>query len=512
MSSVQQHIIDKVFFEVNTKDEKTAMDIKNIAGSYLQEHVLPALDELLSKYDFNGQTLRFESLNIYCNMKDWNDLSKLKIEFYKTLRQELELVKKDGDRNGERKKDLNLKGKENYIIEDQQNLQSTFLHFLEKGYLPWFGKREYINEITKPLNWNENLGQLGFRQALKKLLAEKSTARERLVIQFPDKVVLLVLKSFGSIRFKNEAVFKTSLKDLELKYKAEFLGLLLELSVTPVDKYAAIVQFVNNDLRRNRNLKEQESSVEESFLKFLEVVNQCFTEDTVSSVFSISNDEMKQMKQQCLKMFDGSEQNAEADKYQKTDLKNSTSPILQGGVNAEKKNQSLYFKPDENEIVLQNAGLVLFIPFLQNIFERIDCLNQQKQIKHSERTKAIQTLSFLADGNDTFFEGNLMFEKFLCGVPLSFPINKNSHLTEAIKDDCNSLLLSLIHNWTALKNTSPNGLRQMFVQRPGKLIKIERGFRLIVERRVQDILLEKLPWNISIVKLPWNNDLLFVEW
>jgi len=52
----------------------------------------------------------------------------------------------------------------------------------------------------------------------------------------------------------------------------------------------------------------------------------------------------------------------------------------------------------------------------------------------------------------------------------------------------------------------------MFFHRDGKLVQVDKNFRLIVERKAQDILLDKLPWGVSIIKLPWREQLLFVEW
>ena len=85
-------------------------------------------------------------------------------------------------------------------------------------------------------------------------------------------------------------------------------------------------------------------------------------------------------------------------------------------------------------------------------------------------------------------------------------------LTDVIYNEANSLLKAAIKNWQELKNTSPDGLREMFIHRDGKLIQNENNYKLIVERKAQDVLLEKLNWNISIIKLVWKNELLFVEW
>ncbi len=84
---------------------------------------------------------------------------------------------------------------------------------------------------------------------------------------------------------------------------------------------------------------------------------------------------------------------------------------------------------------------------------------------------AVQSLHYLATGHEKFFEGNLVFEKFICGIPLKIPVQKESLVTDDIKDEVQVLLKEAIRNWPALKNTSPDGLREMFIHRDGKLYK-----------------------------------------
>ena len=67
--------------------------------------------------------------------------------------------------------------------------------------------------------------------------------------------------------------------------------------------------------------------------------------------------------------------------------------------------------------------------------------------------------------------------------------------------------------WTVLMSTSPDGLREGFLQREGKLTLSDHGnWKLRVEQKSIDILLGYLPWGISMVKLPWMENLLVVEW
>ncbi len=177
-----------------------------------------------------------------------------------------------------------------------------------------------------------------------------------------------------------------------------------------------------------------------------------------------------------------------------------------------KKYKPRFIENETTEIAIKNAGLILLHPFIKNFFKRLDLLGANGWVKPDKLDIAVQSLHYLATGNENFFEGNIIFEKYLCGVLLKIPIPIESQLTENIKDETKILLKEVIKNWPALKNTSPDGLRQMFINRDGKLIQKENNYKLIIERKAQDVLLDKLNWNISIVKFPWNKELLFVEW
>ena len=167
---------------------------------------------------------------------------------------------------------------------------------------------------------------------------------------------------------------------------------------------------------------------------------------------------------------------------------------------------------EDNQIWVQNAGLVLLHPFLIQFFITTGIIGKQGILSHENVDLAVQSLHFLATGNENAFEGNLVFEKFLCGVPLKTSIQKQSLLTDLIKNEAIELLNEVVRHWAALKNTSADGLRQMFIQRDGKLFQEDDKYKLIVERKAQDLLLERLTWNIAVIKLPWISNILFTEW
>ena len=179
---------------------------------------------------------------------------------------------------------------------------------------------------------------------------------------------------------------------------------------------------------------------------------------------------------------------------------------------SEKEKEPVKFVSTRDEWMVENAGQVLFHPFIRLLFLNLGWVNEQGMIKDEFLAHAVQALHYCNTGADTFFEPDLILEKLLCGMPFHQTLPSACLLTRGMKREATVMVRELIRNWPELKNTSPEGLREGFIQRSGKLTKSESGYKLIVERKVQDVLLEKLHWNISIIKMPWQKELLFVEW
>jgi hypothetical protein len=121
-------------------------------------------------------------------------------------------------------------------------------------------------------------------------------------------------------------------------------------------------------------------------------------------------------------------------------------------------------------------------------------------------------LHYLANGQENPIEYELLFEKYLCGWDLDEPVPRRLKLSNAMKTESEKLLNAAIGHWKALKKTSPQGLREGFLQRAGKLVLNDFQHRLIVEGNTTDVLLSSLPWGYGLIKLPWLEQVLIVDW
>ncbi|WP_428667694.1 contractile injection system tape measure protein [Runella sp.] len=164
---------------------------------------------------------------------------------------------------------------------------------------------------------------------------------------------------------------------------------------------------------------------------------------------------------------------------------------------------------DSESIYVNNAGLVLLHPFLNAFFESVN-VAQTGQL--TNKARALQLLHFLATGELFGPEYELMLPKILCGAAPQAWFETTDELVESDRQEADHLLTAVIGHWNVLGQTSPDGLREAFLKRPGKLSRRGDGWLLQVERHSFDILLEQLPWNISVFRLPWMNDLIWVEW
>jgi Contractile injection system tape measure protein len=183
-------------------------------------------------------------------------------------------------------------------------------------------------------------------------------------------------------------------------------------------------------------------------------------------------------------------------------------PILQTH-----SNSTLSTVEETAGLYITQAGLVLLHPFLRFYLEAIGLLDGESFRDESAQQTAIYLLYYLATKQTDAPEYELVLPKLLCGWPLNEPVVRGLDLPEAALEEGEHLLQTAIAYWEALKSTSPDGLREGFLQREGKLTRSGEGnWKLQVEQQAIDILLGSLPWGLSMVTLPWMDELLIVEW
>lgn len=163
-------------------------------------------------------------------------------------------------------------------------------------------------------------------------------------------------------------------------------------------------------------------------------------------------------------------------------------------------------------IFIQNAGVVLLHPFINQCFKALGWIEGGSFVDEQKQQKGVLMWYFLATGQDTPAEHELVLPKILCGLLPQYVLQPLQPLTPEERQEGEEMLVAVIAHWAVLKNTSPDGLRAEFLLREGKLEVLSDTLLLTVEQRASDILLSKLPWGISMIKLNWMPTLLQVNW
>ncbi|AOM79956.1 hypothetical protein BFS30_24005 [Pedobacter steynii] len=167
---------------------------------------------------------------------------------------------------------------------------------------------------------------------------------------------------------------------------------------------------------------------------------------------------------------------------------------------------------DDEGVFTIHAGLVLIHPFLNSLFQLLGLLQEKRFLHVAAQEKAIYLLHYLATGENQADEYELLIPKILCAYPVDQPIPGRIRLSDEEMEEADTLLKAAIASWDILKNTSPAGLREGFLQRSGKLQIRDGKIGLQVEKAAIDVLLDHLPWNLSLIKLPWLREIVQVEW
>lgn len=197
---------------------------------------------------------------------------------------------------------------------------------------------------------------------------------------------------------------------------------------------------------------------------------------------------------------------------EKDDLSSANSQVTQLLQSVDQSQPSTHPFNHSEEIYIQNAGLVLFWPFLNRFFTALNLVQSDQFIQLESAKRAVLLLQYLAAVTTGPPEHLLPLNKLLCGLDLLEPIEGQLSLSTKEETECNNLSMAVIQNWSALKSTTPSGLRESFLQRPG-MLKMKSGrWQLQIEPESYDILINQLPWNIEIVKLPWMKELISTNW
>ncbi len=199
------------------------------------------------------------------------------------------------------------------------------------------------------------------------------------------------------------------------------------------------------------------------------------------------------------------------DRQAKAALQNDADRLSNKTTYNDAVNNNTYDKADEDgAYYVQNAGLIIVHPFMNNLFKYCGLVDPETQ-KLIDAELCVHLLHYIATGKTNQPESNMLFEKFLCNIPVQQSISRHIKLSRKHKTHAKKVISAVQENWSAMKNASVELLQYEFLQRPGKLV-IDDNLTLTIERKAQDILLDRMSWGFGLVKLPWKKDFVYVNW
>ena len=508
----QTHIIGKQIVKMEIDSTLDAFAIQQDVGWILKERIFPRLEKLFDELAPPGVYVRIDKLEISVG-----DLHPEKLESQLTAKV-LEAVR------------ASIRGEKTFTDQSPSIAISrlrpelaqlqAFAHFLRYGHLPWWTKR------TAEDNWEESI-ILALKIAktediggLRSVLRTK-VARQRLFWQFSEplwETLALVLEP--ALRSALEPLKKILLHKLPEKLRSRLLTTVWtqqEFWLVVYDQlhaYSGTYQLEEHILRKY---------IDKSFQAFAKA------ETVLSATFSalrkeipeILDAEKYEIVQQILSESQNLRQLQETSKFVEPSTPDPGAKIFKETL-SEKDLESIQPLESasraegdasfEEGVFIQNAGLIILHPFLAPLFAELG-YTENGQFKNEEsQYRAVHLTQYLARGAMDEAEYELMLNKLLCGMPLNAPLPRNIDLSDTEKTEADHLLEVVIGHWTALRNTSPDGLRFNYFMREGKLIQKHASWQLQVEAKTHDILLNKLPWGIGMIQLSWMPDRMTVEW
>ncbi|WP_230406370.1 contractile injection system tape measure protein [Flavobacterium fluviale] len=528
-------MINTVFLEINTNSKEKGYYLKDNIDAFLQKEIFSLLENYFNELDSKNpsQSIQLEKLNIDIVLNQNLDFEDFKEQILKNISKQVEEVFEKEAKNSEGFK----------LIKPQEKEIERFFHFLDTGTDTWWITLNSEFKIVEDNIFSEILNDETFSSKWKNTV-QKTIARTRFIKQFTDSQIVSIIKK-GILFKKNNTDNNSKIKSIEaikkqietriaknlmipnqrfLTWEIVVLSLLDTSNVIVKQKLFRLICNAFEFHTKNNFLKHKEL-----FLK--EIKNQIENKnelevlaDLETFVLNIEkkiepilkekeNEKIQENKEEPTTSPDlilsNDKETSVSPNNSKEKTPNNEEVIDKKDLSFEKEEEIL--DPDNSELYLDNAGLVLIHPFLKSLFENCKLLNKDNTITHPET--AAHLLHYIATGKEQDYENAMGFEKFLCNIPLAQPIERNIVLSEEMKKEAVAMLQAVVSNWEVMKTASAELLQNEFLQRPGKLsIKGDDTPTIIIERKTQDILLDKLNWNLSIIKLAWKKRILYVNW
>jgi hypothetical protein len=333
---------------------------------------------------------------------------------------------------------------------------------------------------------------------IKEIENQIENQNELVLLAHLDKIVSIIEKKLEQVILKETELNTISNDQVTTQTETETKNTSETLNEVKIESETEI-----ENAKKTENLTEAENGAKIELEKIQEN-NENLAQDQSSILFKSKDAAISNDNKNIENVSNKSKEETLSDHEKTIDKKDAVFEKEKG------KNEN-FFDDIISESYVDNAGLVLIHPFLKSLFENCKLLNKDNTINDPE--VAAHLLHYAATGKEQDYENAMVFEKFLCNIPIAEPIERNITLSEEMKKEAATMLQAVLSNWDIMKKSSAELLQNEFLQRSGKLdINGDASPVITMERKTQDILLDKLNWNLSIIKLAWKKRIIYVNW
>jgi hypothetical protein len=487
------HVIHQVRIELSAAGRGAAALAQEEVSRAFQEEIPDALEILFDARFSSGNDHRLERIEL--------DLGRLPLRqfrqvFVKKLFQALNQLERQITARNVFSFNSGTAQVDKLIFSDASRAGSAveaFLHFITTGALPWwFPLSRWREEIPSELIADERFNAL--HEKLFEILSRQPSRLFRLV-PFPEIIALLFKKDLP--RFAASELFSSSFANLPGR-----LQLRVQLVLWFLDHPSA-----QEPERTLRSILRRLLQVETfSRMQFEQLRSMLATFERISSGAPRESHLIRQFSE-LLDLTLSSEAQPPVEVNAMEEI--ASAEIVEPDRTVE------LVRPQEtissaDGLPTPSAGLVLLHPFIPRFFKRLGWLGDRDRLATEHQWHAVQALHFLARNRPARDEGELVLEKTLCGIDLAEG-GELPEFDDVVIAEMKALLRSVVTHWRALKETSPEGLQEAFLDRPGLLYLSERP-RIHIENRAYDILLNKVPWALDRLHFPWLRFPMEIHW
>jgi len=489
--TIMRHIIKKQIIELSLDKRLNYFNVQQQVSDRYWNEIVPLLEKSFDAISSEDRVIEIDRFEL-----DLGVLSEKELrggEFIQEIRKKIEdkiavIVNPQSSQYSVRTRDRKLS------VFDQ------WLYYMDHGHLAWNSDKpgdKWRSDVLETIQTDQ-----GSRLTLRNRIVENPDFLKRLVNLHDDGFLNSITENFSSVKTENFSevigeliqlnrylIRKKIIPDqesegtLRTKLWRKVLNLTAKESTRLSVRKDLIVSFVSE----KKLIIKIPAKAAESFPQILPVLNEFMGDISI-------------------------QQKKVAQKIEKARNDIRLSNYEEAMPVAEQITKSDWNKLDEEGIFIVNAGTVLLHPFLKMFFNRIGIVKDNSFIDGNAQITGIYLLQYLATGRIEAEEYELTLYKILCALPLETPVEQIKKPDPGFIVEADLLIESVLAQWSILKNTSGAGLREGFLQRPGKLFKKNGNIYLRVEKSSIDVLLDYLPWNLGIIMLPWMKDVLRVEW